>query len=154
MQSHNDKQALLKVCSSVSNTMITHANPTAATKSWSNFSRGEGRAVWRTGATGGATKQTGLKLSHNPALCTAFSSNAQKVTKNFPEDTTGLALRCTSLRFHDFMVAGFGVEFQGDGHVWNSPQVWKRKRGHAACEVGFSGDDMKRSDLCFSVWRC
>lgn len=97
--------------------MITHANPTAATKSWSNFSRGEGRAVWRTGATGGATKQTGLKLSHNPDLCTAFSSNAQKVTKNFPEDTTGLALRCTSLRFHDFMVAGFGVEFQGDSHV-------------------------------------
>lgn len=52
VQVHSDKQALLKVCGSISNanTMITHANPTAATNSSANFSRGEGRAVWRTGA--------------------------------------------------------------------------------------------------------
>ncbi len=36
----------------------------------------------------------------------------------FPEYTIGLAHAWGFLKFHDLILAGFGVEFRGDSHVW------------------------------------
>lgn len=75
------------------NTMITHANPTAATKSWDNFSRGEGRAGWRTGAIRGGTKQASSKLNRYTALCcVVFWSTPPKGNKE-----------CETLRHRSFI---------------------------------------------------
>lgn len=57
------------------------------------------------------------------------------------------------LNFHDLMFASFGVGFQGDSLCLKLASGVNGGGGKQrdACEIIFSCDDFKSSDLCFSV---
>lgn len=133
-------------------------NLTAAPKSSANFSRGEGRAGWSTWGT----KQMSFKSHHYTALCCVQFSEPHtlKVTKTkrlyctraFPKYTMSVALAWDFLIFHDLILAGFGVEFRDDSHVWKCASGVKGMKEYDAYEISSSDDGIKRFELCFSVW--
>lgn len=86
---------------------------TAATYSLAIFSPGEGRAARRTGAMRGLkTSQPTVKPP--PRIVYSFLiQRPKKVTKHV-ELSSRQTAECISLRFHDFLFAGFSAEFQGD----------------------------------------
>lgn len=91
-------------------------------------------------------------------LCTVFWSHTLKVTKTAQLwgtrafQNTSSALVWISLRFHDLMLCFLWCWIpRWQSCLKNVPGATGMK-GCDAYEIGFSGDGIKRFDLCFSVW--
>lgn len=101
----------------------------------------------------GRNKTNGLKVKPPHRFVRRFffpSFNDQKVTKNVKLSRRSLLVRYFffPLRFYDFMLIGFGVEFQSDTWAWNSPSGVKRKRMNSTNLKSASAGVVRKAQLC------